>query len=96
MIAEYASVLARPKFAFPPDVIDALIEMLRRNGRLFEPGVPPQSSPDPTDTKLLGCAWAAQADFLVIGNKRHFPDAPYGPTRVVSGGELLDRITLEL
>jgi hypothetical protein len=36
------------------------------------------------------------ADFIVTGNKRDFPDGPYGPTRVVSAGELLDRITLEM
>ena len=39
------------------------------------------------------CAEAAQADYIVTGNKRDFPDAPYGVTRVVSAGELLDRIT---
>ena len=47
----------------------------------------------------LACAFprqAARADFIVTGNKRDFPDGPYGPTRVVSAGELLDRITLEM
>lgn len=29
IITEYAGVLARPKFAFPPDQIDALMVMLR-------------------------------------------------------------------
>ena len=32
----YAAVLARPKFAFPPDEIEALIAMLGRNGELFQ------------------------------------------------------------
>ena len=53
-------------------------------------------SPDPADTKFLHCAAAAQADFLVTGNKRDFPEPSYGPTRVVNAGELLDRITLEI
>jgi putative PIN family toxin of toxin-antitoxin system len=30
IIAEYAKVLARPKFSFPPDEVEALIAMLRR------------------------------------------------------------------
>jgi len=42
---------------------------------------------------FLLCANAARAEFIVTGNKRHFPNAPYGPTRVVNAGELLDRIT---
>jgi hypothetical protein len=48
------------------------------------------------DTKFLQCAQAAQADYIVTGNKRHFPAASYGATRVVNAGELLDRITLEI
>jgi putative PIN family toxin of toxin-antitoxin system len=36
IIDEYAGVLARPKFAFPPDEIEALIAMLRGNGELFQ------------------------------------------------------------
>jgi len=33
---------------------------------------------------------------IVTGNKRHFPHAPYGATQVVSAGELLGQITLEV
>jgi uncharacterized protein len=32
ILQEYAEVLARPKFAFPADEIDALIELLRSRG----------------------------------------------------------------
>jgi hypothetical protein len=44
----------------------------------------------------LQCAEAAQAVYIVTGNKRHFPAALYGRTRVVNAGELLDQITLEI
>jgi predicted nucleic acid-binding protein len=54
------------------------------------------ASSDPADTKFLHCAQAARADYLVTGNKRDFPDASYGATRVLNAGELLDRITLEI
>lgn len=96
IITEYSEVLARPKFAFPPDEIAALIAMLRSAGELFRPAASAVASPDPGDTKFLQCAHAAQADFLVTGNKRHFPRAPYGPTHVVSAGELLGQITAEM
>ena len=96
IVAEYAEVLARAKFAFPPDEIAALIAMLRRVGELFRPEASAVASPDPGDTKFLQCAQAAQAEFIVTGNKRHFPHAPYGPTQIVSAGELLGRITLEV
>jgi hypothetical protein len=44
----------------------------------------------------LQCAEAAQADYIVTGNKRHFPETSYGVTLVVNAGELLDWITLEI
>jgi predicted nucleic acid-binding protein len=65
-------------------------------GELFLPDVSGPVSSDPADTKFLQCAQAAQADYLVTGNKRDFPDASYGVTRVVNAGELLGRITFEI
>jgi putative PIN family toxin of toxin-antitoxin system len=95
ILDEYAAVLARPKFAFPPDEIAAVLAMFRSQGEQFLPDVSAAVSADPGDTKFLHCAEAAQADYLVTGNKRHFPEASHGMTRVVNAGELLDRITLE-
>jgi hypothetical protein len=37
-------------------------------------------------------AQAAGADYIVTGNKRDFPDAPYGTVYIVSAAELLGRI----
>ncbi len=96
ILQEYAGVLARPKFAFPPDEIEAVLAMFQSQGEFFLPDISAAASSDPTDTKFLHCAQAAQADYLVTGNKRDFPHASYGPTRVVSAGELLDRITFEI
>jgi uncharacterized protein len=96
ILEEYAAVLARPKFAFPPDEIEAVLAMFRSKGECFLPDVSAAISADPADTKFLHCAQAAQADYLVTGNKRDFPSASYGPTRVVNAGELLGRITFEI
>jgi predicted nucleic acid-binding protein len=89
-------VLARPKFAFPPDEIAAVLAIFRREGELLHPGASPAASVDPGDTKFLQCAEIAQAGYLVTGNKWHFPKPAYGVTSIVSAGELLDRITLEI
>ena len=96
ILEEYAAVLARPKFAFPSDEIAAVLAMFRNQGELFLPGASAATSPDPGDTKFLQCAQAAQADYIVTGNKRDFPARSYGVTHVVSAGELLDRITMEI
>jgi putative PIN family toxin of toxin-antitoxin system len=96
ILKEYAGVLARPKFAFPADEIAALLVMFRQQGELIVPKTSGVVSIDPGDTKFLQCAETAQADYLITGNKRHFPEASYSVTRVVSAGELLDWIALEL
>jgi predicted nucleic acid-binding protein len=69
---------------------------VRGRGELFHAEASLAISPDPGDTKFLDCAKTARADFIITGNKRHFPDAPCGPAQVVSAGELLDRITREI
>jgi putative PIN family toxin of toxin-antitoxin system len=93
---EYAEVLARPKFAFLPDEIAAVVAMLHNRGELVVPDGSAPVLPDPSDAKFLHCAVAAQAEYLVTGNKRHFPQEASGAVRIVNAGELLDRITLEI
>jgi uncharacterized protein len=96
ILAEYAGVLARPKFAFPADEVAALLAMFRGRGELIVPNAVIAASVDPGGTKFLQCAQTAQADYLITGNRRHFPESSYGVSRVVNAGELLDWIALEL
>jgi predicted nucleic acid-binding protein len=56
----------------------------------------PHTSPDPDDDKFIACALAGKADFLVTGNKRHFPQDGLSRARVVNAAELLEFITLDL
>jgi hypothetical protein len=89
--------LVRPKFAFPPDEIAAVLTMFRRQGEVFVPAVSAVTSSDPGDTKFLQCTEAVRdADYIVTGNRRDFPDNTSGVTPIVSAGELLDRITSEI
>ncbi|MDQ2803801.1 MAG: putative toxin-antitoxin system toxin component, PIN family [Pseudomonadota bacterium] len=96
ILDEYTAVLGRPRFGFSPEEIDALLLMFRTKGEFFQPDASPIRSPDPADTKFIHCALAANADYLVTGNKRDFPDASYGSTRVVNVAELIDQVTLEI
>jgi uncharacterized protein len=82
MMEEYAEVLARPKFAFPADEIAAVTAMFRDKGEFVAPQGPAPVLPDSDDTRFLHCAEAAQAEYLVTGNKRHFPQVACGMVRV--------------
>jgi putative PIN family toxin of toxin-antitoxin system len=96
ILKEYSGVLLRERFGFAAESISALLDLLRRQGDLID--APPLTgvSPDPEDDKFIACAAAGKADFLVTGNKRHFPKSQHAGATVVNAGELLAFITLEL
>lgn len=96
ILTEYAEVLARQKFAFPPDEIAAVLAMFRSTGECIAPAGAAPDLPDPGDVKFLYCAETAGAEYIVTGNKRHFPRAVEAPPSIVGAGEPLDRITLEI
>ena len=50
---------------------------------------------DPDDNMFLECAQEAGADFLVTGNKRHFPRA-WRSTKVVNARELIELVNPQL
>jgi uncharacterized protein len=69
MLEEYAEVLARPKFSFPPDEIESLIALVRSRGeQVSHPERLSLHSPDPADDKFITCAITAAADFIVTGS----------------------------
>jgi putative PIN family toxin of toxin-antitoxin system len=91
VLSEYASVLHRRKFRnISSTAIDDVLKELSR-GRLVQTDLSLTVSPDPSDNRFLECAQAAGADFLVTGNKRHFP-AVWKNTKIVNARELLEAI----
>ena len=95
ILEEYSDVLLRPKFGFSKEEVDALLDMLQHRGVLLNPVPMSRISPDPDDDKFIACAHVGQVNFLVTGNKRHFPQTKTG-ARVVNAAELLEFITLEI
>jgi uncharacterized protein len=69
ILAEYRAVLARPKFSLPPTLLRQWITFLETVTVLVEVPAGLEYPPDPTDAKFLACALAAQADWLVTGDR---------------------------
>jgi putative PIN family toxin of toxin-antitoxin system len=88
---EYEQVLSYPRLKFVPKEIASFLERLRSASILIAPTHTVSVSPDEPDNRFLECAEAAGADFLVTGNKRHFPKR-WKTTEVVNARELLGRI----
>ena len=96
ILEEYSAVLRRPRFGFSEEEVRALLDLLCRCGNLLDALPTVAISPDPDDNKFIACAVAGKADFLVTGNKRHFPQSQDIAAKVVSAFELLGFITLAL
>jgi putative PIN family toxin of toxin-antitoxin system len=92
ILDEYAGVLCRPKFRCSPRVISALIKAIRATAEKIEPTETLAVSPDEPDNRFLECAKAASADYLVTGNRQHFPDA-LGRTRIINARQLIELVT---
>ena len=92
VLAEYMEVTGRAKFGFATWRLEPLRTFLNtRTLQVVAEQIGP-GSPDPSDTKFIACAMAANADFLVTGNRRHFPAERYGSAAVVNARELLAQL----
>ncbi|MGA3264250.1 MAG: PIN domain-containing protein [Terracidiphilus sp.] len=80
---------AGPSFqSFPKKITESLAQ-IRQNSTLVAPATTLPVSPDEQDNRFLECAESAGADFLVTGNRRHFPKV-WKKTRIVSTRELVE------
>jgi uncharacterized protein len=88
ILAEYREVLSRPVFGFGHSSIDALLAQLEEEGISVTPPPASNSLPAPSDAPFWETALAANAEFLITGNKKHFPAVKSGP-RILSPSEFL-------
>ena len=90
---EYETVLKRPKFGFDILTVDAFLRDLRMTAIVVSPIHQVHMAPHEPDNRFLECAQAAQAQYLVTGNKRHFSFAAFGRTQIVTPSELAHIMT---
>jgi len=95
ILAEYAGVLSRPKFAISPKRVARSMRLIRQAARIVSPQRILTITHDPADNRFLECAEASRADYLVTGNKRHYPPR-WRQTSVVNARELIEWIAADL
>lgn len=93
ILAEYREVLARPKFAFRPAQIEALLTQIEEEGLKITPLPIATRIPDPDDLPFLEVAFSAKVDALVTGNKKHYPPKVRRGIQVLSPKQCLELIS---
>ena len=88
ILAEYYSVLTRPKFNLPESLIDETMEVIKKFGINSSRQEAKEQLPDPKDIVFYEVALANEDSFLVTGNTKHFPKKPF----VVTPAEMLQII----
>src|SRR6478735_2972268 len=95
ILEEYEGVLARAAFKLSPAKVAASLRLIEKAATIVYPQKKITAAKAPDDNKFLECAAEAQADYLVTGNKKHFPKQ-WRQTRIVNSRELLQEITADL
>jgi putative PIN family toxin of toxin-antitoxin system len=88
VLAEYRDVLSRRKLSGISALAAELLASLECAALLVEAGAPVQASIDDDDNRFLECLDAANAEFLITGNLRHYP-LVWGAARIVNARTFL-------
>jgi uncharacterized protein len=89
IFAEYEEVLRRPELGFIPKEIDRFLARVRATSQIVQTSHTVTACSHEADNRFLECAEAAQAAFLITGNKRHFPQE-WKTTKVVNAREFIE------
>jgi putative PIN family toxin of toxin-antitoxin system len=89
ILSEYHEVLRRPKFQFEEDKIVTILDYVERNGQTVASSPLLTSLPDADDEPFLEVALMGSVEYLVTGNKVHFPSNLCQGVRVISPADFL-------
>ena len=87
--SEYVEVLARPRFAFDPAAVTAVLDCLHAQAVFVAASPWPDTLPHPADAMLLEVASAANAVAVITGNTAHLPEHARRRILVQTPGEFL-------
>jgi putative PIN family toxin of toxin-antitoxin system len=91
ILAEYAEVLARPRFKFDPERVRAVLTKLETDGLAINATQQTDLDlPDPDDEPFLAVALCASCDFLVTGNLADYPEDKRKGCIVVSPAKFIE------
>lgn len=92
---EYKDVLPRPKLKIKRAQRIVLESLIKQRSVVVMPAVKVSVCADPKDNKFLECAEAARADYLITGNKKHFPKF-WKNTKIINAREFIEAVALHL
>jgi putative PIN family toxin of toxin-antitoxin system len=92
VLEEYEKVSHRVRLKLDPARVAGVMALIRKNGLLVHPTDTAMAARgDESDNRILECAGAGEADYIVTGNTKHFPET-FEQSRVVTPRQFIDLI----
>jgi uncharacterized protein len=91
ILAELCRAVAYPKLAFPYELQTNIIEFALAFSDIFVIKRHIEVAPDPDDNKFIECAVAADAKYIVTGDKVFLSVRQYKSTRVITPDAFLHK-----
>ena len=93
LLNEYEAVLKRPRFKLAEKQITELMGEINRKAFIVTPARRLNIlKEDEPDNRVLECVFKARADFIITGNKRHFPFEEFKGIKIVTPREFINSI----
>jgi uncharacterized protein len=93
ILVELGEVLRRPKFALDAERIAYFLQAIEETSTLVAATkIRDKPSRDPADVKILECALAAEADYIVTGDDDLLVLDPYQGIRILSAADYLMQV----
>jgi putative PIN family toxin of toxin-antitoxin system len=88
ILEEYGRVLARPELRIRKGLRQQLLQLIQNHSYTVAPTSHIDVASDADDNMFLECADAARADYLVTGNRKHFPKF-WKKTKIITSREFI-------
>ena len=93
LLNEYEAVLKRPRFKLGQKQITELMGKINQRALIVTPTKRLKIlKADEPDNQILECAIKAKADFIITGNKKHFPFEEFRGSKIVTPREFINSI----
>jgi uncharacterized protein len=89
LLAEYTEVLKRPVFGFNPKTVNFFLSELENTAIMVYPAMRVTSALDEPDNRILECALEAKAQYVITGNRKHFPFAQFKGIKILTPREFI-------
>ena len=94
LLNEYETVLKRLRFKLGYKETVDLIEKINQKAVMVTPTRELEIlKEDETDNRILECAAKAKVDFVITGNKKHFPFEDFKGSKIVTPREFINHIS---